>query len=65
MELPDLDHPNCLCGEPMELVTIEPLVKSNDTNIHTFVCSVCSHQLRVMNDRADYRRIQTSERHLL
>jgi hypothetical protein len=56
MDLPDLDQPNCLCGRPMSLRTIEPVPKSNETHMHTFVCETCAHQLRVMNDRADYDR---------
>src|SRR3954466_8143715 len=56
MNLPDLDHPNCLCGRPMQLRTIEPVANSNETHVHTFVCVACSHELRVMNDRADYER---------
>jgi hypothetical protein len=56
MELADLDHPNCLCGRPMGLRTIEPVVKSDETHMHTFVCEHCAHELRVMNDRVDYER---------
>jgi hypothetical protein len=56
MELADLDHPKCLCGRPMELRTIEPVVRSDETHMHTFVCDDCAHELRVMNDRADYER---------
>jgi hypothetical protein len=56
MDLPDLDQPNCLCGRPMRLRTIQPVPKSDETHIHTFECDACSHELRVMNDRVDYER---------
>jgi hypothetical protein len=43
----------------MELRTIEPLVKNDETHMHTFVCDTCAHELRVMNDRADYERLRS------
>jgi hypothetical protein len=60
MDLPDLDRPHCMCGSPMLLRTIEPLAKRDDTHVHTFVCWSCEHELRVMNDHADYERLRAA-----
>ena len=51
--LGDLDHPQCACGAAMRLSTVEPQIKSPRTSIHTFVCSWCGLQLKVLHDAAD------------
>jgi hypothetical protein len=54
MALFDLDHPTCLCGLEMRLRTVVPVAPvSGDphlSEVHTFECLHCKHELRVMHD---------------
>jgi hypothetical protein len=51
--LGDLNHPQCACGYEMRLSTIEPQICSPRTSVHTFVCSHCSLQLKVLHDEPE------------
>lgn len=51
--LGDLDHPQCACGAAMRLSTVEPQIKSPRTSIHTFICTWCGLQLKVLHDESE------------
>lgn len=50
----DLGQPVCICGRPMRLKMIAPVpAKSNKidrSEIHTFECGPCGHELKVIHD---------------
>jgi acetone carboxylase gamma subunit len=49
----DLDHPVCICSAEMQLKSIVPTEHSTDpikSEIHTFRCAECQHELRVLHD---------------
>ena len=40
------DFPACKCGAEMDLANTE--AKGNDTQLKTFLCPSCRHEMRVM-----------------
>jgi DNA-directed RNA polymerase subunit RPC12/RpoP len=42
------ERPTCLCGREMRLAKIEPHLTASDTELRTFQCPRCSHELRLM-----------------
>lgn len=40
--------PTCICGTEMKLVKIEPCATGDDTELRTFDCPACRHELHLM-----------------